>query len=369
MNLKDYGLEYWLPAFLAQSVSRFRVSCEPVHVMVCVVDHFEPFNGDVGLETARARVAHWVRAYPAMARGHRDADGRPPQHVWFYPPHLDHSFLPQLAGLCADGYGEIEMHLHHNHMEPFPDDERTLAGKIMRCIDDYSKWGIFCLPDGTKRFGFIHGDWSLCNARGPRFCGVNNELTVLKRCGCYADFTFPSLGQAQPAMINTMYYAKDDAARPKGYNRGRPVAVGKEPAGTLMMIPGIIGLRWESRTHRFRPSIEASNLDQTDCPFPARIDYWIRNAIRVEGRPDWAFLKLHTHGAREDTWESLLGGKADAMFRYLEDTYNDGRRFVLHYVTAREMYNIVKAAEAGKHGNPGDYRDFEIGRYVYLTKG
>jgi hypothetical protein len=29
-------------------------------------------------------------------------------------------------------------------------------------------------------------------------------------------------------------------------------------------------------------------------------------------------------------------------------------------VTAREAYNIVKAAEAGKSGNPNDYRDFEI---------
>ncbi len=36
------------------------------------------------------------------------------------------------------------------------------------------------------------------------------------------------------------------------------------------------------------------------------------------------------------------------------------RRSGLHYVTAREAYNIVKAAEAGKSGDPNDYRDFEI---------
>jgi hypothetical protein len=29
-------------------------------------------------------------------------------------------------------------------------------------------------------------------------------------------------------------------------------------------------------------------------------------------------------------------------------------------VTAREAYNIVKAAEAGKSGDPNDFRDFEI---------
>src|SRR5262249_39602993 len=34
--------------------------------------------------------------------------------------------------------------------------------------------------------------------------------------------------------------------------------------------------------------------------------------------------------------------------------------FRLHFVTAREAYNIVKAAEAGLSGNPNDYRDYEI---------
>jgi hypothetical protein len=35
-------------------------------------------------------------------------------------------------------------------------------------------------------------------------------------------------------------------------------------------------------------------------------------------------------------------------------------RLLLHYVTARELYNIVKAAESGAGGNPGAYRDFVI---------
>ena len=33
---------------------------------------------------------------------------------------------------------------------------------------------------------------------------------------------------------------------------------------------------------------------------------------------------------------------------------------MLHYVTTREAYNIAKAAEAGKSGNPNDYRDYII---------
>ena len=44
----------------------------------------------------------------------------------------------------------------------------------------------------------------------------------------------------------------------------------------------------------------------------------------------------------------------------LERSYNDGSRYVLHYVTAREAYNIIKAAEAGKSGDPGAWRDFVL---------
>jgi hypothetical protein len=200
--------------------------------------------------------------------------------------------------------------------------------------------GIFCLPDNSKAFGFIHGDWSLNNSRGPSICGVNNELALLKECGCYADFTFPSLGNAQPALINKFYYAKDDVNKSKSYNWGKELKVGGVSYADLLMIQGIIGLRWKSRTHALKPSIEASNIDHSDYPFPARIDYWIENGVRIDGLDDWLFIKLHTHGARESTWNSLWGDQADAMYTYLESNYNDGKEFVLHYVSAREMYNI-----------------------------
>ena len=45
--------------------------------------------------------------------------------------------------------------------------------------------------------------------------------------------------------------------------------------------------------------------------------------------------------------------------------YNDGTAWKLHYVSAREMYNIAKAAEAGETGEPGLYRDYVIARPGY----
>jgi hypothetical protein len=44
----------------------------------------------------------------------------------------------------------------------------------------------------------------------------------------------------------------------------------------------------------------------------------------------------------------------------LQGEFNDGRDWRLHYVSAREMFNLVRAAEAGAAGDPGPYRDFEV---------
>ena len=55
----------------------------------------------------------------------------------------------------------------------------------------------------------------------------------------------------------------------------------------------------------------------------------------------------------------------DEAFGYLETAYNDGSAYVLHYVTARELYNIIRAAEAGEVGDPDDYRNYSIGPPCY----
>lgn len=363
----EKGLVYWLPYYLMKKLLAYikRQEATTRHIILCIVDHYEPFYGGVDRNTAEKRVNSWVEGYPSMARAHRDADGRYPQHTWFYPPHLDHCFIQNLVGLCKLGFGDIEMHLHHNHMQPFPDTTETLREKIRKCIQDYSKYGIFCQPDGSKRFAFIHGDWSLDNALGNSICGVNDEIQLLKECGCFADFTFPSLGKAQPQMVNEIYYAKDNPLKPKSYNWGKKVRVGGKTEGDLMMIQGIIGIRWKSRTHKYTPSIEASNIGGTDVPSCDRIDYLVKNAIIIKGNHEWLFIKLHTHGCRERDFDSLFGHHAHTMFDYLEQKYNDGRNFILHYVTAREMYNIVKAAEDGMKDNPNEYRDYIVDAYLY----
>lgn len=333
----------------------------PVHVLFCFVDHFEPRWGGADLDTQRERVDRWCRDYPAMARCHRDAEGRPPQHSFFYP---EEEYLPEhldkLGALCADGFGEIEIHLHHdndneanfrNVLEGFCETLHDRHGALSR--DPHS---------GELRFAFIHGNWALDNSRRDgRWCGLNNELILLRELGCYADFTLPSApSDTQTRMINSIYYAKDDPGRPKSHDTGVPVRVGGRPSGDLMIIQGPLGLNWRERKFGIIPRIENADVRRSNPPTGTRVDAWVRTGVHVSGRPEWVFVKIHTHGTQEHDMDTLLGPAMDAMHDHLERNYNDGMRYVLHYVTAREMYNIACAAEAGHSGNPGKFRDFRL---------
>jgi hypothetical protein len=367
-------MQYWIVSDIKRSLINF-VCKKPknnIHIMFCFVDHFEPGNRNALPEQQKARVHSWIKQYPEMAAKHQDSDGVCPQHTFFLAPHYDtHDHLEKIVKLCSQGYGEVEMHLHHDRQEPWPDNEDSLEKKIRACISSFSRYNVFCLPNGQKAYGFIHGDWALANSlKGENHCGINSELAILKRTGCYADFTFPVCNEAQPKLANTIFYTQTDLFRAKPYNiQPKPVQSGKKPPyNSLMLIQGVIGVRWKSRIHTFKPSIEQSNIDVNDYPFAERIDYWINKGIHVKGKPEWIFVKIHSHGAREEDRELLVGKGCDDMFSYLETNYNDGVKYVLHYVSAREIYNIVKAAEDVRNGNPCEYRDYVVPRYTYLPE-
>ncbi|WP_114238532.1 hypothetical protein [Dyella sp. C9] len=355
--IRSRNMHLWLGSYLRRRIARPEQG--PIHVMFCFVDHFEPAWGRVDLETQRTRVDRWCHDYRLLAGAHRDADGRPPQHTFFYPEeeYLE-EHLDKLASLCADGFGEIEIHLHHDN-----DTEANFRATIQRFNELlHARHGALSRdPDsGELRFGFIHGNWCLDNSRADgRWCGLNNELVLLRELGCYADFTLPSApSDTQTHIINTIYYATDDPLRPKSHDRGVPVRVGGSPSGDLMIVQGPLGLNWHDRRHGLIPRIENADVRVSCPPHAHRVDAWIRTAVQVEGRPDWIFVKIHTHGTQERDMDTLLGEPMHVMHEYLERRYNDGQRYVLHYVTSRELYNIVKAAEAGKRGNPNHWRDY-----------
>jgi hypothetical protein len=127
-----------------------------------------------------------------------------------------------------------------------------------------------------------------------------------------------------------------------------------------MLIQGPLLLNWRSRKWGLLPRLENANLQASQPLTLARLDLWLRARVQVPTRPDWYFVKLHTHGAPEHNREILVGPKAQEFHASLARRARDNPNFHVHYVTAREMYNLARAAEAGYTGNVNEARDFEL---------
>jgi hypothetical protein len=370
LTLVRRNAHIWLPAHLAEAPARRRrrvARGDTTHVVFAFVDHFEPVVKP-GQNPARKADAlqNWTALYPKLAAQHQDSDGRPPRHTWTFPfETYDATIIEQLLTLCRQDLGEIEVHIHHDG-----DTSDSFRAKMLEGLEQFASHGLCTVPglDGS-RFGFVHGNWSLDNSRPDgRWCGVNDELTILRELGCFADFTMPSApSDTQTRKSNAIYYATDDPERPKSHDTGVDVKAGREPSGDLMIIQGPLLLDWSTRKFGLLPRIDNADITSANPGRAERIDAWVRAGIGVVGRPDWVFIKVHCHGANACDRDALLGERANAMFGHLEATCkNSSRR--LHYVTAREMYNVIKAAEAGKTGDPNDYRDFMIPAYTCFQR-
>lgn len=368
-EVKQKHILAWLGPYLRRDWAKGAVpKGQTRHLLFCFVDHFEPQYQKPSYEVECQRVMRWREEYPRLCEGLRDADGRAPIHSFFYP---EEEYRPEhiapLVELCRMGLGEIEVHLHHHH-----DTDAGLREKLRRFTTVLADRHDALPRDprtGQILWSFIHGNWALDNShpRGDGYCcGVNNELVILREEGCYADFTFPAAPDpCQPSTINQIYYAKDDPHAPKSHDRGRQVEVGGQPWGDLMLIQGPLGFNFKSRKFGLIPRIENSDVRTSCPPTPDRVDSWVNMGIHVLGRPEWTFVKVHTHGTQERDTDTLLGRPMRETFEYMQRRYNDGREWKLHYVSAREMYNIAKAAEAGKSGDPGAFRDFIVPRPGY----
>lgn len=337
---------------------RLSNSTGPTDILLCIVDHFEPQVGGADASTARKRLEDWLERYPKIADRHHDSEGRVPAHSFFYPwDEYDPWEFCNLQELCRKGYGEIELHLHHRD-----DTETSLRKKIGEALKVYREKGALAhWPDGGVAFGFIHGNWALDNSRqdnGRNYCGVNNELEILRDLGCYADFTFPAWQQtAQPRQTNCIYYATDDP-QPKSYDNGVFVETGKPASGDLMLVQGPLVPHIMKSGKGMRVAMDDSDIAHYRRYEPARLNRWASAGIHVHGRLERIFIKLHCHGAEDKNREIMLGEDLETLFNDAESRYNDGEHFNLHYVTAREMFNVIKATEAGADVSISNARDW-----------
>lgn len=356
------AIDKWLLPYLKQTVTR---DCTPVtDVLLAVCDHFEPFH-DVDKAGALRRLAVWRARWPKLVASARDHSGSGPKHTFFYPiEQYDEDVIAALTELCIETRDEVEIHLHHHN-----DTQKNFRSSLDQGKRDLRTHGLLGSNDlGEPVFGFIHGNWALDDSDPQkRGCGVRGELAILKEGSCFADFTMPSAPhRTQAPIVNRLYYshsAESGCSHHKGI-RVSSGATGSEGTQAyrskmdhLLLVQGVLGLDWRSRKWGLLPRIENSDLNSNNPPTARRLEIGIRAGISVKGVENWRFVKWHTHGGPERNHEVLIG---ETRRRFHNDLTTLAQRqgFRIHYVSAREMVNILHAAEDGMTGNAADWRDY-----------
>ncbi len=330
--------QLWLPGYMEDRLLRLTAlpRVQPARVWVVIADHYEPV-GNSAEETEAVRIVEeYAAGWAAIAERRSDSAGKPAQYTFFYPQEeYRPEVLDRLAGLVERGVGDVEVHIHHDR-----EGESVFVDRMSSFIETlHTRHGLLRREKGKLVFGFIHGNWALDNSLpGGLHCGLNNEITLLRELGCYADFTMPSsTSPSQASMVNRIYWAVDNPARPKSYNRGIPVRRGRMGSGDLLMIPGPLGLRWRGR---LIPRMESGELACYDPPTLERARRWLDLAPRIG---EDVFLKLYTHGAEERNRGPLLQEGLDKAFEVIEQECSR-RNLERHYVTAWGLRNAVLRA-------------------------
>lgn len=312
-------------------------------VWVAICDHWEPYWLRPSDEVAASRVATWMKHWPEVAGRHADSAGRAPQYTFFYPQEeYRPQFLDALAELRRAGIADVDVHIHHNR-----EGEQNFVDRMSGFVETLvTRHGLLRQSEGRPVFGFIHGNWALANSLPNGLnCGLNNEITLLRRLGCYADFTMPSGNSlSQARTLNSIYWVTDDPTQPRSYDQGDVVRPGHFGSGDLLMITGPMGLRYGER---LSPRIETGEIAHQDFATAYRVKRWFDLAPRI-GKD--IFFKFYSHGAQERNSSVLLHGELDRLFTLLAEACTQGGH-QLRYVSAWEMRNAVEAA-ARETANP-----------------
>jgi len=341
----------------------------PAHLIFALADHFEPSiipspgAGFAPLDEQERRVEHWCREYPRMADRWRDGEGRPFNHTYFFPAEqYERSLLDRLAAHCHDGWGELEIHLHHGMSAP--DTAENTRRQLVEFRDLLAnRHGCLSYIDGSPspRYAFVHGNFALANSASGKFCGVDNEMALLAETGCYADLTMPSSAfhPAQIGKVNSLYECALPIEQRAPHRKGRDLRQGHEPVIFPIIVQGPLMLDFDRSSRSGIGRFENASLTGANPPTLRRLQLWKNAGIRVDGRPDWLFIKVHTHSMDPTQQDAVLGAPMKTFLRELIEGAKS-RNEILHFVSAREMVNIILAACDGREGDPGQYRDYRL---------
>ena len=346
-------------------LNRVSDSSEQTHLIFLVANHYEP---GVGAQ-AIPRVEKWIQMARETGNAVRDHDGTPFRHTNFYPAEqYERPLLELLAGLQAEGLGEVEIHLHHGVEAPdsAENTRRVLEEFRDRLVEDHK-----CLSreskDSPAMYGFVHGNWALANSAGGRWCGVDSEMQVLAETGCYADFTLPSTPhQSQVSRINAIYECGNPLDQARPHRSGPSVTTGRRPALPIIF-EGPLVFDWSRRIRGLPvPRIDDGALAKNYPLSIERFERWRSAGVSVAGRRNWIFVKLYSHGFFDWDQDAMIGAQMRRFMTEVLDVAEKTGSFRVHFASAREAFNMVMAAVDGHGGSPGSYRNYKLRQVMQI---
>lgn len=361
----------WLmhyPLWKTKSVARRLALPEaPRHLIISIANHFEPSWNIQGenfeLKIQEKRLDDWYKKAAAIGRAVKDSDGVPFSHTNFYPVEQYHeSLLDKLAQMQDEGLGEVEIHLHHG--VEHPDNSQNLRRSLIEARDILAEKHrlLSRMPDSEMpRYAFVHGNFALCNMDEGRNCGVDDEMQILADTGCYADLTLPAIYYAsQSPRINSIYQCGRPLHEKAPYWIGPDLAVGDSPTLPIL-ITGPLIFNWRRR--RFGVPVPRIDDGALAANYPLdleRLRCWRDIGIGIQGRPEWAFIKLYCHGFFDYDTEAVIGEPIRRSLSELMEHSERSGEFKIHFASARETFNIALAAIEGNTGDPNQYRDYKL---------
>ena len=378
-------LKWNLPWLARYPFSRFRsmmerTAFEKKHIIITVANHFEPAWAEAGVLDHITQMRR-LKEYHRLARGAgeavQDVDGTKFRHTNFYPAEQYHpDILTELAEMQSEGLGEVEVHLHHG--VDVPDNADGLRKSLVGFRDVLAeKHRCLSRMDGVDHpmYAFVHGNLALANSCGGRFCGVDNEMEILRDTGCYADMTLPSApDQSQVSIINQIYEYSGATDEAIPHASGKRLSVGGAYPRLPLIMEGPLVLNWTRRINGIPvPRVEDGALTRSQGSDHSRYSRWRSANVTVAGRPDWIFVKLYCHGFFDADQPFCIGEEAKRSFGELVESGAKTGKYSVHFASAREMFNIAIAASEGLSGNPNNFRDHKLrsimGEVVTARKG
>jgi hypothetical protein len=168
--------------------------------------------------------------------------------------------------------------------------------------------------DAQPKYAFIHGNLTLANCANGFACGIDNEMQLLADTGCYVDMTYLTavFHPAQIGMINSIYECALPLNDRAPQRLGQELKVGSPVTRFPFLIQGPWMMDFDRSARSGWGRIENAALTGPNPPSLRRLGLWKNARVAVGGRPDWLFIKLHTHGMAPADMDTMLGPRSSS---------------------------------------------------------